>query len=72
MKKGIHPEYHEVSIVLTNGEKFKTRSTYGKAGEIINLDVDPLSHPAWTGAGQKLIDSAGQISRFNKRYNIQG
>ena len=70
-EKNIHPEYHEISVVLTNGEQFKTRSTYGKVGEAVNLDIDPLSHPAWTGAGQKLVDTAGQISRFNKRYNIQ-
>ena len=71
MKKNIHPDYHEISVVLTNGEKFKTKSTYGKAGETINLDIDPISHPAWTGAGQKLVDTAGQISKFNKRYNIK-
>ena len=71
MKNNIHPDYHEISVVLTNGEKFKTKSTYGKVGETMNLDIDPISHPAWTGAGQKLVDTAGQISKFNKRYNIK-
>ena len=72
MKKNVHPDYHGISVVLTDGTSFKTKSTFGKMGDIINLDIDPLSHPAWTGAGQKLVDTAGQISKFNKRYNIKG
>lgn len=72
MKKNIHPEYHTISVVMTNGEKFETKSTFGKEGDTINLDIDPFSHPAWTGSGQKLVDTAGQISKFNKRYNIKG
>ncbi|GHT89175.1 50S ribosomal protein L31 [Alphaproteobacteria bacterium] len=68
MKKDIHPDFHTIYVVMTNGEKFATRSTYGKEGDVINLDVDPLTHPAWTGSGQKLIDSAGQIGKFGKRY----
>ncbi|MDR2666565.1 MAG: 50S ribosomal protein L31 [Holosporales bacterium] len=71
MKKNIHPECHTISVVMTNGEKFETKSVLGKDGDIINLDIDPLTHPAWTGAGQKLVDSAGQISKFNKRYNFK-
>ncbi|MDR3224540.1 MAG: 50S ribosomal protein L31 [Holosporales bacterium] len=70
MKKNIHPEYHVISVVLTNGEKFETRSVYGKAGDTVNLDIDHLTHPAWTGTGQKLVDTAGQIGKFNKRYNF--
>ncbi|MDR1233908.1 MAG: 50S ribosomal protein L31 [Holosporales bacterium] len=68
MKKNIHPEYHEITVVMTNGEEIKTRSVYGKPGDVINLDIDPLTHPAWTGTGQKLVDTAGQISKFSKRY----
>jgi large subunit ribosomal protein L31 len=71
MKKGIHPDYHEIAVVLTNGEKIKTKSTYGQEGVVINLDIDPLTHPAWTGGGQTLVDTAGQISKFNKRYSIK-
>jgi large subunit ribosomal protein L31 len=70
MKKNIHPECHTISVVMTNGEKFETKSVFGKEGDIVNLDIDPLTHPAWTGAGQKLVDSAGQISKFNKRYSF--
>jgi large subunit ribosomal protein L31 len=72
MKKDIHPDYHEITAVLTSGEKINTRSVYGKAGSVINLDIDPLTHPAWTGTGQKLVDTAGQISKFNRRYKDFG
>ncbi|MDR1034684.1 MAG: 50S ribosomal protein L31 [Holosporales bacterium] len=68
MKKNIHPDYHEITIVLTNGDKIRTRSVYGKAGDSVNLDIDPLTHPAWTGGGLKLVDTAGQLSKFSKRY----
>lgn len=68
MKQGIHPSYHEVTVMMTNGTTFKTRTTWGKPGDTLQLDIDPLSHPAWTGANQKLLDTAGQISKFSKRF----
>ncbi|MDR3518392.1 MAG: 50S ribosomal protein L31 [Azospirillaceae bacterium] len=67
MKKDIHPEYHEINIVMTDGSQFTTRSTWGKAGDTLRLDIDPKSHPAWTGV-QKLIDTGGQIAKFNRRF----
>ena len=67
MKKEIHPDYHEINIVMTDGSSFQTRSTYGKAGDTLRLDIDPKSHPAWTGV-QKLLDTGGQIAKFNKRF----
>ncbi|MCP4395050.1 MAG: 50S ribosomal protein L31 [Alphaproteobacteria bacterium] len=67
MKAGIHPDYHEITVLMTDGTKFKTRSTYGKAGDELQLDIDPSSHPAWTGV-HKLVDSAGQLAKFNKRF----
>jgi large subunit ribosomal protein L31 len=67
MKKDIHPDYHEINIVMTDGSSFQTRSTWGKAGDTLRLDIDPKSHPAWTGV-QKLLDTGGQIAKFNKRY----
>ena len=42
MKKDAHPDYHFIEVTLTTGESFKTRSTYGKEGDKINLDIDPL------------------------------
>ena len=71
MKSGIHPEYHEINVVMTDGTAFKTRSTWGKAGETLRLDIDPKSHPAWTGV-QKLLDTGGQIAKFNKRFATFG
>ena len=67
MKKGIHPDYHEITVVMTDGSEFKTRSTYGEAGASLRLDIDPKSHPAWTGQ-HRLVDSGGQVAKFNKRF----
>jgi large subunit ribosomal protein L31 len=67
MKKGIHPDYHEINVVMTDGSSFKTRSTMGKAVDTIRLDIDPKSHPAWTGV-HRLMDSGGQLAKFNKRF----
>jgi large subunit ribosomal protein L31 len=68
MKQETHPDYHEITVVMTDGTSFKTRSTWGNPGDTMQLDIDPLSHPAWTGANQKLLDTAGQISKFSKRF----
>ena len=71
MKKDIHPDYHEINIVMTDGSSFQTRSTWGKTGDTLRLDIDPKSHPAWTGV-QKLLDTGGQIAKFNKRFGSFG
>ena len=68
MKKDIHPKYHKIEIQLTDGSKFQTRSTYGKEGETLKLDIEPLSHPAWTGENSKMLDSDGQVAKFQKRF----
>lgn len=68
MKKDIHPDYHEISIVMTDGTTFKTRSTWGAQGDSMTLDIDPKSHPAWTGGAARLVDSGGQVAKFNKRF----
>jgi large subunit ribosomal protein L31 len=67
MKKDIHPDYHTITVVMTDGSQFETRSTYGKEGDTLRLDIDPKSHPAWTGGQQRLLDG-GQLARFNKRF----
>ena len=67
MKKDIHPNYHEITVVMTDGTEFKTRSTLGKAGDTIRLDIDPLAHPAWTGV-HRLMDTGGQLAKFNKKF----
>ena len=67
MKPNIHPEYHDITVVMTDGTQFTTRSTYGKAGDVLRLDIDPKTHPAWTGQHRE-IKSGGQVSKFNKRF----
>ncbi len=67
MKNDIHPDYHEITVVMTDGTEFKTRSTMGKAGDTLRLDIDPKSHPAWTGV-HRMVDTGGQIAKFNKRF----
>ena len=70
MKSGIHPEYHPITVVMTDGTKFVTRSTYGKSGDTLNLDIDPKSHPAWTGGLTTILDRGGRVSRFNQRFGF--
>ena len=67
MKPGIHPAYHEITVVMTDGTQFKTRSCMGKPGDTLRLDIDPKSHPAWTGQ-HRIIDSGGQVAKFNKKF----
>ena len=71
MKKEIHPEYHEITVQMTDGTTYQTRSTWGNAGDTLKLDVDPLTHPAWTGV-HRLLDSGGQLAKFNKRFEKFG
>ena len=60
MKEGIHPAYHEINVVMTDGTSFKTRSTLGKPGETLRLDIDPKTHPAWTGRSAESLMSIRQ------------
>ena len=68
MKADTHPDYHTIKVVMTDGTTFETRSTWGKEGDELHLEIDPMSHPAWTGGTQKVLDNKGQVSRFNKRF----
>ena len=71
MKKETHPQYHKINVVMTDGTTFETRSTYGEPGATLNLDIDPLSHPAWTGGPQRLSDR-GRVSKFNQKFGSFG
>ena len=68
MKKEIHPDYHTINVVMTDGTTYETRSTWGSEGDTMTLDIDPKTHPAWTGGSQHLIDRGGRLSRFKKKY----
>ena len=68
MKNDIHPNYHMIKVQMTDGTVFETRSTWGKEGDTLNLDIDPKTHPAWTGGNQTLLDRGGRVSRFNAKF----
>lgn len=63
MKKGIHPEYTNVTVHCGCGSTFETRSTAG----VIHAEICSMCHPFYTGK-QKFVDSAGRIDRFNRKY----
>ena len=72
MKTDTHPNYHVIKIVMTDGTEFTTPSTYGKEGDTLALDIDPSTHPAWTGGDTKLMDRGGRLSRFKKKFEGLG
>ncbi|USO02660.1 MAG: 50S ribosomal protein L31 [Alphaproteobacteria bacterium] len=67
-KKTEHPDYHEITVEMTDGTTFKTKSTWGKPGDTLKLEVDPKKHPAWVGGTSTLVDTAGQVAKFNKKF----
>jgi large subunit ribosomal protein L31 len=69
MKPEIHPNYHMITVVMTDGTEYQTRSTWGKEGDKLNLDIDSKSHPAWIGGAQQLLDRGGRVSRFQKKFS---
>ena len=68
MKKDIHPNYHTIKVEMTDGTQFETKSTWGAEGDLLKLEIDPKSHPAWTGGKASINDSEGQVARFEKRF----
>ncbi|TVQ65853.1 MAG: 50S ribosomal protein L31 [Balneolaceae bacterium] len=67
MKKGIHPEYNEVTVILSDGSEIKTRSTIKTSDGIIKSEIDSKNHPFYN-KDQKLQKKADRIDRFNRRY----
>ena len=65
MKKGIHPEMHEVEVHCACGNTFTVKSTK----DSIQCDVCSACHPFYTGK-QKVVDSGGRVDRFKKRFGI--
>jgi len=64
MKADTHPKYEEISVACSCGNTFKTRSTIAKD---LNVEVCSACHPFYTGK-QKILDSAGQVDKFKRRY----
>ena len=71
MKEKTHPDYHKITVVMTDGTSFETRSTWGKEGASLRLDIDPKTHPAWTGVRQS-VDRGGRVQRFKDRFGMTG
>ena len=65
MKENIHPDYHAVTVHCACGSTFQTRSTF--KGNLIRVEICSNCHPFCTGK-QKLIDTAGRVERFQKKY----
>jgi large subunit ribosomal protein L31 len=66
MKEKIHPDYHNITVVMTDGTKYETRSTWGKPGDVLQLDVDPKTHPAWVGGVN--LRKTGQMEKFTNKF----
>jgi large subunit ribosomal protein L31 len=66
MKDGIHPNYELTTIACACGNAIETRST----AKDIKIEICSACHPFFTGK-QKLVDTAGRIERFRKKYNIK-
>ena len=64
MKKDIHPEYHEIEVTCSCGNKFQTRATV----KSLSIDICSTCHPFYTG-NMKFVDSAGRVEKFQKKYN---
>ena len=64
MKEGIHPKYQECKVTCACGNVFTTRSSKKE----IHVEICSACHPFFTGK-QKMVDTAGRIERFNKRYS---
>ena len=63
MKADTHPDYHMITVQMTNGTMYQTRSTWGKEGDTLQLEIDPSAHPAWTGGKRQDARSAAARSR---------
>lgn len=67
MKKDLHPSYHFVKVVMTDGTEYMTRTTYGEPDGRLQLVIDSKNHPAYTGE-RKVMDSMGRIEKFKNKY----
>ncbi|MEC9375241.1 MAG: 50S ribosomal protein L31 [Pseudomonadota bacterium] len=65
MKAQIHPEYQDIKVICSCGNEFSTRSTLK---EELRIEVCSSCHPFYTGK-QKIVDTAGRVDKFNKKYS---
>ncbi|HCA27747.1 MAG TPA: 50S ribosomal protein L31 [Betaproteobacteria bacterium] len=67
MKSGIHPQYDEVAVTCSCGNRFKTRSTMNHD---LHIEVCSQCHPFYTGK-QKIVDTAGRVEKFRQKYGMK-
>ena len=67
MKSEGHPDYHFITVVMNDGTEYQTRTTYGSEGDRLVLDIDPTTHPAWTG-GSARVSERGRVSKFKDKF----
>jgi large subunit ribosomal protein L31 len=65
-KSTLHKNYSEITVEMTDGTKFKTKSTY--FGDLLKLDVDPKTHPAWTKEANYINTKATEVAKFNNKF----
>jgi len=65
MKADIHPDYSDIKVICSCGNSFETKSTLGKE---LHVEICSSCHPFYTGQ-QKLMDTAGRVDKFRKRYS---
>ena len=66
MKADTHPDYHIIDVKMTDGTVVQMKSTWGKEGDQLSLDIAPSVHPAWTGGTSRLMDPGGRVSQFTR------
>jgi len=66
MKEGIHPKYEKVAIKCACGNTFESKSTKGN----LTVEICSVCHPFFTGK-EKLLDTAGRVEKFRKKYNLE-
>ncbi len=67
MKQGIHPEYNEITVQMSDGTQVKTRSTMKTRDGVYRTEVDSKNHPFYIGS-EKMVTTAGRVDQFNKKY----
>jgi large subunit ribosomal protein L31 len=68
MKKDIHPDYKEAKVTCACGNTFETRSTK----PVLKVELCSACHPFFSGGERRIVDTAGQVERFKRRYKIKG
>ena len=64
MKTDTHPEYHIINVKMTDGTVVEMKSTWGKEGDQLSLDIDPSVH----GGTGRIMDTGGRVSKFKNKY----